>query len=81
MLSTSTQLKILSLKYCKYVNKDILIILNQVCNPFTLQELYLDGCEEISDESLECLVMKDDERLFIRQSQFQLEYKIESIEP
>jgi hypothetical protein len=62
MLECSTQLQILSLKYCKYVNKDILIILNQVCNPFTLQELYLDGCEEISDESLDCLVMKEEER-------------------
>jgi hypothetical protein len=66
ILESSTQLQILSLKYCKYVNKDTLVIINQHCNPFTLQELYLDGCDEISDESLDCLVMKDEERIFIK---------------
>ena len=27
------------------------------CNPFTLKELYLDGCDFIVDESFDCLLM------------------------
>lgn len=44
-----------------------MIIINQHCNPFSLQELYLDGCEEITDDSLDCLVMKEEERAFEKQ--------------
>lgn len=62
----------LSLKYCRYVNKDTLVLVNQHCNPFTLQELYLDGCDEISDDSLDCLVMKDEERIYIKQCKHKL---------
>ena len=49
------------------MNKDVLVIINQNCNPFTLQELYLDGCEEITDDSLDCLLMKEDEKQYIKQ--------------
>lgn len=67
----------MSLKYCKFVNKDTLIMINQYCNPFTLQELYLDGCEDITDDSLDCLVMRDEERVFMKQCKHKLSNLLE----
>lgn len=61
ILVASTQLRVLSLKYCPHVNKDILNMINNNCNPFTLTELYLDGCENISDEALDCLKLTEQE--------------------
>ena len=31
------------------------------CNPFTLSELYLDGCDQLSDEAFDCLVLSEAE--------------------
>ena len=31
----------------------MLEILNSTCNPFTLKELYLDGCDGVTDECLD----------------------------
>ena len=41
----STQLKVLSLRYCQHVNEDMMTIIADHANPFYLKELYLDGCE------------------------------------
>ena len=45
MLTSFSKLQIISLKYCPLFNSDTLSKLNTHCNPFTLSELYLDGCE------------------------------------
>ena len=31
------------------------------CNPFTLSELYLDGCDQLSDDAFDCLVAAEAE--------------------
>jgi hypothetical protein len=31
------------------------------CNPFTLSELYLDGCDQLCDDAFDCLVLTDAE--------------------
>ena len=61
ILSISSRLRILSLKYCPNVNKDILALINNNCNPFTLSELYLDGCDQLSDDAFECLQLTEAE--------------------
>ena len=61
ILCMSNQLRILSLKYCPNFNKDFLQIINLNCNPFTLSELYLDGCDQLSDDAFDCLVLSEAE--------------------
>ena len=36
-------------------------IINLNCNPFTLSELYLDGCDQLSDDAFDCLVLSEAE--------------------
>jgi hypothetical protein len=52
LVSRSTQLQILSLKYCQHVNEETLEIIAQQANPFFLRQLYLDGCERVDDNAL-----------------------------
>jgi hypothetical protein len=33
-------------------------------NPFSMKELYLDGCEGLTDDALECLQMNEEEKEF-----------------
>ena len=46
------QLSTLSLRYCQQVNEETLEIIAESANPFFLKELYLDGCEKITDQAL-----------------------------
>ena len=39
----------------------MLEILNSTCNPFTLKELYLDGCDGVTDECLDILQLAKEE--------------------
>ena len=52
MIGRSSQLKILSLRYCQHVSDETLEIIAENANPFYLRELYLDGCEKINDTAL-----------------------------
>jgi len=52
LIGRSTQLQVLSLKYCQHVNEETMEIISQQANPFFLRELYLDGCERINDNAL-----------------------------
>jgi len=52
LVNYSTQLKVLSLRYCQHVNEDTMAIIADHANPFYLKELYLDGCEQINDAAL-----------------------------
>lgn len=64
LVLSSSKLRILSLKFVTHLNsanKDILNIINMSCNPFTLEELYLDGCEGINDEAFDCLMLTEAE--------------------
>jgi hypothetical protein len=63
----SSQLQILSLKYCSALSKDILGLINSNCNPFTLSELYLDGCDLMNDEAFDCLILTEAEIMFNNQ--------------
>lgn len=38
------------------------------CNPFTLNELYLDGCEGVGDCTFDCLMLSMEEQMIIRQN-------------
>jgi hypothetical protein len=44
------------LRYCQYVNAETLTSIAHNCNPKALKELLLDGCENICDISLTCLI-------------------------
>ena len=44
-------------------------ILNITCNPFTLKELYLDGCDCITDDALEVLSLLPPEKAVIAQEE------------
>lgn len=63
ILQISNQLRVLSLKYCPNFNKEFLQIINLNCNPFTLQELYLDGCDLLSDDAFDCLMQSEAEMI------------------
>ena len=52
------QLKKLDLRYCQYVNAETLNSIAHNCNPKALKKLLLDGCENICDISLTCLIEK-----------------------
>ena len=41
--------------------------MNYSCNPFTLQELYLDGCEAVTDNVFECIELTEEELMLQRQ--------------
>jgi len=55
-------LRVISLKYLPFLNKDIIELLNNNCNPFCLRELYLDGCENLGDEAFDCLNLSSGEQ-------------------
>ena len=48
----STQLRVISLKYCSSVDERVTEIIGQNACAYYLRELYLDGCERISDTAL-----------------------------
>lgn len=48
----SSQLRVLSLKFCPNVSAECLAIIAEEANPFYLRELYLDGCDKINDAAL-----------------------------
>jgi hypothetical protein len=52
LISKSSQLQILSLKYCPNVNEQTCEVISLNANSFFLREIYLDGCEKINDEAL-----------------------------
>jgi len=62
LLETSCQLRVLSLKFCPHLNKEILNIISLGCNPFTLSELYLDGCDGVTDDAFDCLMLTEAEK-------------------
>jgi hypothetical protein len=62
----------LSLKNCPNFDRQVLAILNITCNPFTLRELYLDGCDSINDDSLEVLSLLPPEKLVVAQEEIYL---------
>jgi len=48
-------------------NLEILKMVNMTCNPFTLQELYLDGCEAVTDFIFECIELSEEEFMLQKQ--------------
>ena len=64
-MSMANQLQVISLKYCPNFSKDVLNIINMNCNPFSLNELYLDGCEGVGDCTFDCLMLSKEELLMI----------------
>ena len=70
MLINSSQLIVLSLKNCPHFDGQVLAILNITCNPFTLRELYLDGCDCISDDALEVLSLLPPEKMVVAHEEF-----------
>jgi len=54
----SWQLSSLDLRFCSQINASTLYAIALNCNPLTLQELYLDGCENVDDYALKMLVEK-----------------------
>ena len=54
---------VLSLKNCPHFDDQVLALLNLTCNPFTLWELYLDGCDCINDDSLEAISLLPAEKI------------------
>ena len=67
-ISMANQLQVISLKYCPNFSKDVLNIINMNCNPFSLNELYLDGCEGVGDCTFDCLMLSKEEQQLLRQS-------------
>jgi hypothetical protein len=70
MLINSSQLIVLSLKNCPHFDGQVLAILNITCNPFTLRELYLDGCDCITDDALEVLSLLPPEKMVVAHEEF-----------
>jgi hypothetical protein len=56
VLSRSTQLRVLCLKFCPNICGDTLGLIAEHANPFFLRELYLDGCDRVNDQALYQLV-------------------------
>jgi len=52
------------LKYCPNFAPEVLKQINLTCNPFTLQELYLDGNESVTDNIFDCLELSEQEKKF-----------------
>jgi hypothetical protein len=46
------KLRQIDLRYCQFINSEAMHAISQNCNPEYLEELYLDGCENIEDVSL-----------------------------
>ena len=51
-------MKSIDLRFCKYINSDSLLSIAHNCNPVCLEELLLDGCENVDDYGLYCLTEK-----------------------
>jgi len=43
---------VLSLKFCQHVNEYTLEVIGEQANAFFLRELYLDGCDHVTDTGL-----------------------------
>jgi len=56
---------VLSLKFCPHISTDAMLVISQSANPFFLRELYLDGCEKITDDSLRVLCSRSDSSQFL----------------
>lgn len=52
LLASSNQLRVLSLRYCQFAGDEVMLMIAEHVNPFSLKELYLDGCEAINDDAL-----------------------------
>ena len=55
MISQWSRLKVISLKYCNNFTAETLRLINNNCNPFFLEELYLDGCDNVTDHVFDCV--------------------------
>ena len=64
LVEKSVKLRVISLKYCPNFAPEVLKQINSTCNPFTLQELYLDGNESVTDAIFDCLELSDQEKKF-----------------
>jgi hypothetical protein len=64
LIEKSIKLRIISLKYCPNFAPEVLKQINLTCNPFTLQELYLDGNESVTDNIFDCLELSEQEKKF-----------------
>lgn len=62
MLVQASQLRIINFQYCQLFNAEVLRQININCNPFSLRELYLDGCEAVSDTIFDCIQLSKEER-------------------
>jgi len=51
-------LRVLSLKYCLCIGYEAMEVIAEEANPFFLRELYLDGCEKITDLAISNLCGK-----------------------
>lgn len=47
-----SQLRVVQIRSCPNVDSVLLTMLNDYCNPFALQELDLDRCENVNDDAL-----------------------------
>lgn len=47
LLIRTSQLRVLSMKFCPHVTQHTLTIIANEANPFFLRELYLDGCDKL----------------------------------
>lgn len=56
------------MKHCTTFSREVLNILNNYCNPFVLNELYLDGCEGVNDQCFECLMLSKEEVLLEKEN-------------
>lgn len=62
MLVQSSQLQVISMKYCQHFNQKVLEMIHLNCNPFFLSELYLDGCENVNDDLFMCSQLTKEEK-------------------
>jgi len=62
IVNMGSQLQVISLKFCQFFSADIFKQLNLSCNPFTLKELYLDGCDAVTDTIFDCLELSKEEK-------------------
>lgn len=60
-----SRLRVISLKHCHHIDASVITILHWHANPFFLQELHLDGCESLTDESFDVLkIMPEEANLY-----------------
>lgn len=61
------KLRQIDLRYCQFINSEAMHAISQNCNPAYLEELYLDGCENIEDISLIslCSPFEEGQRIYM----------------